>query len=156
MQKIGMKMGLLMGLSLSFCLSLYGNLKSGHFTIPAFLVSFLISFVISVIIGVVVPMPKLEAGVCEKLGVNQRSPGGNALTSLISDLIYTPVITLAMTLLAYKQATAHGASIPFLGMFIGSLLISLLIGFVLIILLKPLFLKLVLKSNGITPGNRPE
>ncbi|MBQ5338874.1 MAG: hypothetical protein J6Z40_06890 [Oscillospiraceae bacterium] len=156
MKKIGLQMGLLMGVTLSFCLSLYGNLHSGHFTLPSFLISFLISCAISFIIGFVVPMPKLEEGICRKLGVNQRSLGGNALTSLMSDLIYTPLITLAMTALAFKQASAHGAAIPFMGMFIGSVLISLLIGFVLIFLLKPLFLKLVLKLNGIAPVERPQ
>ena len=86
MKKIGLQMGLLMGLSISFCLSLYGNLHSGHFTVPAFLVSFLVSFAISIVIGFLVPMPKVEANICDRFGISQRSLGCNALTSLISDL----------------------------------------------------------------------
>ena len=49
-----------------------------------------------------------------------------------------------------------GGSAPFLGMFLGSLILSLLIGYVIIFILKPLYLKLVLKANGITPGEAPD
>lgn len=156
MKKIGLQMGLLMGTALSFSLSLFGNLRSGHFRLPAFLISFLLSTLISILIGLFVPMPKLEQSVCGKLGIEQRSLGGNAVTSLVSDLIYTPVITLAMTILGYQQMKRAGGSAPFIGMFLGSLILSLLLGYVIIFILKPLFLKLVLKANGITPGQRPE
>lgn len=156
MKKIGLQMNLLMALSLSLALSLYGNLSSGHFRIPAFLLSFLLSFVISFVIGLLIPMPKLEEKLCAKLGVNPYSFGGNAVTALVSDLIYTPVITLAMTALAYPQAVKHGASVSFGGMFLGSLLISLLIGYVLIFILKPLYLKLVLHMNGLKFGDDPD
>ena len=149
-------MSLLMGISLSFALSLYGNLSSGHFSVPAFLVSFLLSTFISIMISMFVPMPKLEEKCCSKLGINPHSPGGNAVTALLSDLIYTPVITLAMTALAYTQAVKHGASASFGAMFLISLLISLLIGFVLIFLLKPLYLRIVLKMHGIDPEQQSD
>ena len=156
MKKIGLQMNLLMALSLSFALSLYGNLSSGHFRFPAFLLSFLLSAVISFVIGLLVPMPKLEQKICGKVGADPRSAGGNAVMSLVSDLIYTPVITLAMTGLAYPQAVKHGASVSFGGMFLVSLLISMLIGFVLIFILKPLFLRLVLRMNGLEFGDDPD
>ena len=156
MKKIGLQMSILMGTALSFCLSLFGTLHSGHFSVPAFLVSFLVSLIVSVVIGFLVPMPKLEAAVCGKCGVEQRSLGGNLLTALLSDLIYTPLISLAMSVLAYRQAVQHGGSISFGGVFLVTLLTSLLIGYVLIFLLKPLFLKMLLKKNGIDPGQKPE
>ena len=156
MKKVGLQMGLLMGISLSFCLSLFGTIHAGHFTVPAFLFSFLLSAVISIVIGLLVPMPKLEQSLCGRLGVDHRSLGGNAVTSLLSDLIYTPVITLAQTILGYMQMKRGGGSAPFLGMFLGSLILSLLVGYVIIFILKPLYLKLVLKANGITPGEAPD
>ena len=101
-------------------------------------------------------MPKLEQAFCGKLGINPRSLGGNAVSSLISDLIYTPVITLAMTSLGYQQMKRAGGSISFGGMFLGSLFLSLLLGYIIIFILKPLFLKLVLRANGIAPGEDPD
>lgn len=156
MKKVGLQMGVLMGISLSLCLSLFGTLHAGHFTVPAFLLSFLISAVISIIIGLLVPMPKLEQSFCAKLGIDHRTLGGNAVTSLLSDLIYTPVITLAQTIFGYMQMKRAGGSAPYLGMFLGALILSLLIGYVIIFILKPLYLKLVLKANGITPGAAPD
>ena len=156
MKKIGMQMGILMGTALSLCLSLFGTLHSGHFSVPAFLISFAVSLLISLVIGCFIPMPLLEKGLCQKLNTEQRSLKGNALTALLSDLIYTPVITLAATALAYPNMVQAGGSASFGAMFLGSLLPSLLIGYVLIFFLKPLFLKLVLKKNGIAPGNMPE
>lgn len=145
-------MSILMGVALSFCLSLFGTLHSGHFSVPAFLVSFAVSLTVSLLIGFLVPMPKLEASVCNKLNIGQHSMKGNAVTTLISDLIYTTLITLAATVLAYRQMTKAGGSASFGAMFFSSLLISLVIGYVLIFILKPLFLKLVLKHNGIDPA----
>ena len=156
MKKIGLQMSILMGAALSFCLSLFGTLHSGHFSVPAFLFSFAVSLIVSLVIGFLVPMPKLEAAVCEKLNTEQRSLKGNALTALLSDLIYTPLITLAATALAYPKMVKAGGSVSFGGMFLASLIPSLVIGCVLIFFLKPLFLKLVLKKNGIDPANGPE
>ena len=68
----------------------------------------------------------------------------------------TPLISLAMSVLAYRQTVQHGGSISFGGVFLVTLLTSLLIGYVLIFLLKPLFLKMLLKKNGIDPGQKPE
>ena len=155
MKKVGLQMSILMGVALSFGLSLAGNLISGHFTVPGFLISFVVSLIISLVIGFFIPMPKLEEAVCQKLQIVQRSLKGSAVTAVISDLIYTPVITLAATALAYPKMVKAGGSVSFGGMFLGSLLPSLLIGYVLIFLLKPLFLKLVLKHNGIDlrPGS---
>ncbi|MCR4656039.1 MAG: hypothetical protein K5770_07415, partial [Lachnospiraceae bacterium] len=69
MRKVGMKMNILMGVSLSFGLSLTGNLSSGHFTVPGFLISFLASTVVSIIIGFLVPMRKLETAAVSKAGL---------------------------------------------------------------------------------------
>ena len=68
--------------------------------------------------------------------------------SLISDLIYTPIITLIMITLAHHNATSHGAQIPYVPMLLKGMLLSLAVGYVLIFLFMPLFMKLVMKQNG--------
>ena len=151
MKKIGREMSILMGASLSFCLSLVGQLASGHFAIPAFLISFLVSLIVSLIIGFVVPMKPLSDALGKKLGLKPESFGSRCFDALISDLIYTPIITFLMVVMAFRQAVGNGAQITFAPMFFRSLLLSLFVGYVLILLLMPIFLKWVLKRNGVTP-----
>lgn len=152
MRKIGIQMSILMGVSLSFCLSLVGSLSSGHFTMPTFLLSFAVSTIISLIIGLLVPMKKVNDSLDAKLGLQPRKLSTHLFESLISDLIYTPIITLAMVFLNWKIATAHGAQIPFLPMFVKSLILSMLVGYLLIFVLMPLFLKLVMRNMPGGPG----
>ena len=148
MRKIGRKMSVLMGVTLSFFLSLQGNLLSGRFTVPAFLISFAASTAISLVIGFFVPMKKVGDGVCAALGLSPRTIPARCAESLVSDLIYTPVITLAMVALAWRMATSHGAQVPFLPMFLHSLGISMITGFVLIFIFMPLYMKLVVPKDA--------
>lgn len=152
MRKIGIQMSILMGVSLSFCLSLVGSLSSGHFTMPTFLLSFAVSTIISLIIGLLVPMKKVNDSLDAKLGLQPRNLSTHLFESLISDLIYTPIITLVMVFMNWKIATSHGATIPFAPMFVKSLIISMLVGYVLIFVLMPLFLKLVMRNMPGGPG----
>lgn len=150
-------MSVLMGTSISFCLSMVGQLASGHFTFPAFLISFLVSLVVSLIIGFVVPMKPLSDALGKKFGLKPQSFGSRCFDALISDLIYTPIITLLLVVMAYKQAVSHGAQIPFAPMLVKSMLLSLFVGYVLILLLMPIFLKQVMKRHGLDQApNLPE
>ncbi len=105
-KKIGLFMGLLMGVTLSFVMSLIGTLTSGHFTVGSWLISFLISFVISVAIGLIIPMPKLEAAVCAKMKLKPHSFPANAMSALISNTIYTPIMSIVMVLIMVGSANA--------------------------------------------------
>lgn len=148
MKKVGMKMSLLMAVSLSFCLSLLGNLTSGHFTVPGFLSSFVISFLISLVIGFLVPMKKTGDAVIEKAHLTPHTLPARALEALVSDLIYTPFITLCMTALAHHTAVSHGQTMPpLLFMFLKSLILSMIVGYVLIFLVSPVFLKIAMKNS---------
>lgn len=62
-----------------------------------------------------------------------------------------------MTVFAYRQATAHGASVSFVPMLVSSVLISLAAGYVLILICMPLFLRLLLRRKDIDPdaGSSP-
>ncbi len=147
MKKIGRRMSILMGVSLSFCLSLLGNLTSGHFTLLGFLISFAVSTLISLIIGFLVPMKKVGDSLANALHLKPRSLPAHCAESFVSDLIYTPVITLAMVALAWKMATSHGAQMPFLPMFLHSLVLSMIVGYVLIFILMPVFFKLTTRGQ---------
>ena len=149
MKKIGRQMSILMGVTLSFCLSLAGILSSGKFTVPGFLISFLVSLVISLIIGFFVPMKRVNDALDAKVGVKPGTLGARAFESLISDLIYTPIITVAMITLAYKNATSHGAKVPYVPMLLKGMALSLVLGYILIFIFMPIFMKLVLKKNGV-------
>ena len=149
MKKIGTQMSILMGVSMSFCLSLTGLLSSGHFTVPGFLVNFVISTIISLIIGFLVPMKKVTDSAVEKAGLTPHTLKARFLESFISDLIYTPAITLCMTAMAYHSAVSHGQPMPpYIIMFLKSLVLSMIVGYVLIFFLTPAYLKLLMKKNG--------
>ena len=123
MKKIGRTISICMGITLSFFLSLSGNLLSGHFTPAGWAISFVISTLISLIIGFCVPMkPLLDKATAR---MKPGSLAAKCLESLISDLIYTPVITLAMVAMAHHSIALHApapALPPFLPMFLHSLL----------------------------------
>ena len=141
-KKIQIRMLLLMGSTLSFCLSLTGLLTSGHFTWMGLLFNFLISFVISCVIGRFYPMHKVSVFLDKKFGLKRGKLSTHLVESFLSDCAYTPVITFVMVFIAWKQATAHGASISFGVMFGFSLLISMITAYILIVILIPVFVRL--------------
>ncbi len=156
MKKIGREMSILMGVSLSLILSLVGNLSSGHFTPVGFLVSFIASTLLSLLISFLVPFKKLTTALDAALGIKSGTLNARLFESLVSDLLYTPLITLSMVLLAWNMMCRQAppeAQIPFLPMFLHSLLLCLVIGYVLIFFLTPLYLNLTLRRNGITPSS---
>lgn len=150
MKKIGLLMNLCMGITLSFFLSLAGTLTSGHFAVPEWLISFGISAVISIIIGFIVPMKKINDAIEKRPGCEPGKLTTRLVESAISDLIYTPILSLCMVIFARSRALAHGAQLPpFLIMYAKSLLATLVVGFFLILVFTPIFLKILLKKNGI-------
>lgn len=164
MRKIGRQISLRMGITLSFCLSLVGSLfgqlssKDG-FRLPAFIISFLLSFivstVISLLIGFFVPMKKVTDSFKEKHGLQPGRFKTLLAESLVSDLIYTPVITIVMTIMNYALAIHNGAQIPVPAMVIGlveGLVLCFVVGYVLIFFFMPLYMRMVFEKNGIRMG----
>ena len=157
MKKIGIFMSLLMGVTLSFFLSLTGQLSSGHFEVPGFLLSFGVSLLVSLIIGFLVPMKKVNDSLDRKLGLAPRSLGTRFFEALVSDIIYTPIITFIMVFMNYKIAVSHGAHLVFGPMLLKSMIVSLIVGYVLIFIFMPLFMALLMKKYGPgRPGHKPE
>lgn len=146
MRTVGRKMSIMMGASLSFCLSLIGNLGSGHFTFGGWIISFLVSFLISLLIGFLVPMGKINRAIAEKYHLLPDHIKTRLINALVSDIIYTPIMTFVMTFLAWRNAVSHGASMPFLPMFLSSLLTTFIAGFILILVLEPIFMKQAMKG----------
>ncbi len=149
MKIIGRKMSIRMGIMMSFALALVGTLTSGHFTIPGFLLSFVVSAIISLIIGFLVPVGKISADFCRKRKYAPGTLANGIASSLISDIIYTPIITLIMVALAYLMVMKQSggmAQLMFLPMFLKSLVICFVVGFILIFIFMPIFLKGIMKN----------
>lgn len=159
MKKVMVLMTVSMGFIMSLVLSLIGTLMGGHFTVPSWLVSFAISFVISLVIGFIVPIKKVSDAVCRKVGVVAESPKGNLVSGVVSDLIYTPIITVTMVSImitnAAKAMKAAGVTegIPTIGRALpASLIVSLVVGYVVIIIAQPILLKLFIPKGGKPEG----
>lgn len=150
MKVVGRKMAVCMGVLMSFALALTGNMASGHFAVPGFLISFAISLLISLAIGFLIPIGRVTQGACKGLGLGIGTLPARLVESLISDLIYTPFITLVMTGFAYQMVIRQsgGEVRPvFAMMFARSFLICFIVGFVLIFIFQPIFLKLIMKDQ---------
>lgn len=154
MKKVGRMMGLLMALTLSLVLSFVGVFTSGQFTVPGFLISFLISFVISLLIGLVVPMPKVNMALGQKMHLQPGSLRARLVESLVSNLIYTPLITVSMVTLAWMniRRLSGGHQPPYVPMLLRSLAISLVVAYLLIFLVSPVYLRLSMKKYGVPQG----
>jgi hypothetical protein len=149
MKKVGLQMAILMGIVMSFFLALIGTLTSGHFTLPAFLISFLLSAIVSILIGLLIPVGRVTQAMDAKLNLTPGKLSTRICESLLSDLIYTPFMTLVMVGFAYTMAmkqSGGNAGLSFWPMYLRSLAICFAAGFVLIFIVTPLFLKLLIKK----------
>ena len=157
MRKIGREMSVRMGLTMSFVMALVGTLTSGHFTFVGFLISFVCSAVIALAMGFLIPIGKITNDLTVRKGMKPGKLSTRCAEALISNLIYTPVITLAMVGLGYYLAMKQSggmAQLSFGPMFLHSLVICLIVGFVLIFLVQPLFLRSLMgKYNIHNPNN---
>lgn len=147
-------MTVLMGFTMSLVLSFTGTLAGGHFTVQSWLFSFGISFLLSLAIGFIVPVKKAGDAFCKKCRTVPECPKGNFLSALISNLIYTPLLTIVMVGIMVMKATAQ---IPVLSKrleimahaVVPSLIICFVVGYVAIVIFQPLFIRLLM-------GKRPD
>ena len=119
-----------------------------------FLASFAISFVISFAIGLLVPMPKVNEALCRTFKLQPRTPKANLVQSVVTNLIYTPLLTTVLVVFAYFVQIPDGHKPPFLPMYMHSMVICLVVAQVLIFVCVPLILKLVLPKGG--PANNSQ
>ncbi len=149
-KSVSRKMGIYMGITLSFFLSLVGTGTSGHFTVRSWIDSFIISTAVSMVIAFIVPVRAIVEKVCEKHGLQEGNLNTRLVESLITDLIFTPLITFLMILFAYVVAKSHGAILmPLVTMYLSGLLSCFPVGFLLIFIFMPLFRKFILYHTDI-------
>ncbi len=154
MKKAGLKMSFMMGAAMSITLSLIGLLSARKFTLPGFFTNVLISFSFSFLLGLAVPVKQLGTQLVNRLKLQPGSLKARAAEALLSDVIYTPLMTTVMTYLAYRQARAHGAPITFASMWLPSLLISLTAAFGLVFIFTPLFTRIAFRDAEVRAQER--
>lgn len=160
MKNVGRKMSIYMAVLMSACLSiigvLHGNISNfliGRFPVAqiltSILTSFLISLVISLIIGFLVPIPRVYGAATKSM---KPGFGKRFVESLISDLIYTPIMTLAMTFFAYnmvRRLNGGTVGLEYFPMFLSSLIVCFIAAFILIYIFSPILLRKAMKSGGV-------
>ncbi|MCR5213926.1 MAG: hypothetical protein K6E10_05890 [Eubacterium sp.] len=67
------------------------------------------------------------------------------LSSIITDLTFTPVVSFFMVLMAYVRNSRIDAFISFPMMYVRNLIISIPVGFIVVFVFAPLLYKLALK-----------
>ena len=155
MRKVAIGMSVRMALVMSFFMSLVGTLTSGHFTLVSFFVSFLLSAMIALAMGFVIPVGKISENFTRKRGMQPGRLSTRCVEALIFDLIYTPVITLAMVgffFFVAMQQSGGNAQLHFLPMYFHAFIILFAVGFILIFLIQPLFFKSLLKKYDVHLG----
>ena len=145
-REFGKKMNILMSGTMSVVLSLFGTLTSGQFTWMGFLSSVVISFIVAFLIGLLIPSKKITADFDQKHGIDPNSTKGRLVNTLISDLIYTPILTLVMVFVAWRGT---GGAAPFLPMFFSSLIKMLIVAYILIWFVEPVLVKIAMKGTDI-------
>lgn len=165
MKRIGMKMSIYMGITLSLFLTITGvcvgmlrQVIAGTIPPQAMIVSlisgYIISFIISIILGALIPIGRITQNATKNMkpGIGKR-----CVETLISDLIYTPVISAAMVAFAYITNRSKGiAGPPYIIMLIPSLIICFIAGYILIYIFQPIFMKKIMSREGIAPDFKPQ
>ncbi len=136
MRKKAITYSLLMSVSISLFLSLFGLGISGHFTIPGWIVSFVLSTIISIIIGFIVPMKKITMALENKL---PSKPAVFFVSALISDVIYTPIISASMVALA-----ARNAPVPFGILYLRSVIPCFIVCYFVILIFQFAYRKILM------------
>ena len=151
MKKVGLKISFMMALMMSFALSLTGNLTAEHppempmiAIIIGFLESFVLSFAVSFGIVLVVWMLMVIAALGREFHLRPRTLKAHIVESIVSNLIYTPLMTTAMVTFVYFFLIPPGHRPPYLPMFISSQVICLVVAQVLIFIFEPIIIKIAM------------
>lgn len=114
--------------------------------ISSLISGFFISFAISMMIGFVVPMHSITGSATKNM---EPGFGKRCVETLISDVIYTPVISVVMVAFAYMSNNKNGEGGPsFFMMLIPSLIACFIVGFIIIFLVQPSIFKHLMNKYG--------
>ena len=151
MKKVGFHMNILMGFVISLCLSTTNTMAAEKPDMYTWLISFGTSALISFAVSFIIPMRKIEGGALHALKIKERTLPAKLISTFISDLIYTPFLTLAMValvrMIVTKASNGHAHFPPFPIMFIKSFIFSFVVAYCIIYILQPLILRFVLKAR---------
>jgi len=153
MKKVGIKIGMMMGAVLSFFQALAGLLSAGQFTLPAFLSSFVISMLVSWVISYFIPIQKLSQSASSKCGFAPHTLRAKLVETLVSNLIFTPIMCFFNIFMAWRNMVAHGAQVKLLPMYLGALPLSFVLGYILVFVFTPICVQLAVNSSK-QNGNR--
>ena len=162
MKKVGSFVSFSVCLTFSIILPLIGVIQSGSFKVGVYLLNMIISFVMSYSISLLVPLLKINMMIEKKLHLKFASLKARLLETLVSDLIYTPVITTIMTAFAwYNIKTSGEEAPPFVPMLLSSVTISFAVAYIVMFFIVPIYVMLGMKINGISalgpsPDNKKE
>ena len=150
MKRVGLVISIFMCATLSLCLPMIGVIssliQSGKFQLGMYLLNFIISFLISFLISMFLPTARINMALERKFGLKCHQLKTRILEAAISDLIYTPLLSVSMSSLAwYNIKELVGNAPPYLPMVISSLLISLAVAFIIIFIALPLYMRLALR-----------
>lgn len=153
LKKINRYMSLMMGGVLSVALTIFGNLTSGHFVMPGSLISIAIgivlSFGISQLISTFINIKTTTDKVISKFNIKGEMPT-KLMSTLVSDLIFTPIITVCLVSFSIGMANAHSpVVIPLLPAIIKSLILSLIVAYIIIFFIQPPILEVAMKKAGV-------
>lgn len=98
-------------------------------------------------IGIIVPIPKVNAALARKFKLQPGAPKTHFVESVVSNLIYTPLITTVMVLFVYFAMMPEGHKPPFLPMFIHSQIVCFIVAQVLILIFVPIIVKRLLPKK---------
>lgn len=117
---------------------------------PALGVSIIITVTLAILIGFIVPMKKVNDGIESKTKLTGF--GLHLVQSLVSDLIYTPFISLVMAfvstlLFVIPKSQAPVPLVPAaLGSFVSSCIVEFIIALVVIMIIEPIIQKAAFKK----------
>ncbi|MBP5280236.1 MAG: hypothetical protein J6Z03_07105 [Erysipelotrichaceae bacterium] len=140
------RMSICMGIIMSLCLSTAGLLTARAFSLPSLLLNLVISYAIVRGIDHFIDIGALAVDVPNKMDVDPNSLQGRFLRALITDVIYTPLMTIVMVSIGYYRATSHGAQIPYVPMLMKSMLLTFTLSFLICFFIMPVVEKLILKG----------
>ena len=150
LKKVGNVVSFCICLTLSFILPLIGVVQSGSFKAGVYLLNLVISFTLSYSISLLVPLLKINMMLEKKLKLRTGCLKARLLETLVSDLIYTPLITTVMTSFAwYNIKTAGDGAPPFIPMLLTSVAISFTVAYIVIFFTAPIYVILGMKMHDI-------
>ncbi|MCR5699109.1 MAG: hypothetical protein K6G52_05635 [Treponemataceae bacterium] len=139
---------LCLGIVLSVVLTVFNTILLGRYPFYNIAVCFGISLVIGIVIGLVVPFDLIFASECRRHNFKPDSFPTHMLLSLITDAIFTPLMTIPMVFFNYLMP---GKDVVGQGNFVLDLVIGVFssvgVAYLFILIFMPFFKKIGKKNN---------